>query len=434
MSWLDTLSPASFRGVPFQVSTIDVQAGDNVVLREYPFQDLPTVFRMGDGVEEIKFSAYVIGDDYDQKRDALRAVLTGDGVLVHPTAGSMRVFVAGKYTIKEAPTAEGGMARFDLTFVRAETRRYPTAAANTGQQATQAAATAQAAAVDDFAAAWSLAGKPGWVADQAVQRIKDSVASTWSKISTVTAGATDFTNSAIANYQALAGGLDSLVSAPRQLGVAIVNLFNLPAELTDATAREFQSAFAWVFTLPSQLDRKPFETISMPAVGAGLVMYGTGNASAAPMGSAGQVQAAALAAASDRLIVSAAAAGYVQATAAVDLANYDEAMAMRSAIGDQLTAMLMQASTSGPAATLPASSWQVSTQALYTAAMTDLQSRSRDLVRLTTYTPQSWQPAIYISYRLFGTADYADEIVAMNPHIQHPLLVPPGIALRILKH
>ena len=59
---------------------------------------------------------------------------------------------------------------------------------------------------------------------------------------------------------------------------------------------------------------------------------------------------------------------------------------------------------------------------------------SRDLVRLTTYTPQSWEPAIAISYRLFGTTDYADEIVAMNPHIRHPLLVPPGTPLRILKH
>ncbi len=364
----------------------------------------------------------------------MRAVLTGDGVLVHPTAGSMRVFVAGKYTIKEAPTAEGGMARFDLTFVRAETRRYPAAAANTGQQAIAAATTAKAAAVDDFAAAWNTTGKPGWVADQAVQRIEDSVSGVWSKMSTATAGITDFTNSAIANYQALASGLDSLVSAPRQLAGSIVNLFNLPSDLSDAAAREFQSAFAWVFTLPSQLNRKPFETISMPAVGAGLVMYGTGNASAAPAGSAGQAQATALAAATDRLVLAAAAAGYVQATAAVDLSDYDEAMTMRRAISDQLMAMLKSASTAGPAASLPASSWQASMLALYTAALTDLQSRSRDLVRLTTYTPQSWQPAIYISYKLFGTPDYADEIVAMNPHIQHPLLVPPGKPLRILKH
>ena len=40
--------------------------------------------------------------------EALRQVLTGEGELVHPTAGTIRVFVAGKYSIKEAPAAEGG--------------------------------------------------------------------------------------------------------------------------------------------------------------------------------------------------------------------------------------------------------------------------------------------------------------------------------------
>jgi len=71
---------------------------------------------------------------------------------------------------------------------------------------------------------------------------------------------------------------------------------------------------------------------------------------------------------------------------------------------------------------------------LYIAALADLQARSRDLVRLTSYTPESWQPVWFISHRLFGTADYADEILDMNPHITHPLLVPPGRPLRIMRH
>ncbi|MFD2451713.1 DNA circularization N-terminal domain-containing protein [Ideonella paludis] len=139
MAWLDQLRPASFRGVPFQVDTIEHLAGDNVVLREYPFQDLPTVFRMGEAAEEIKLSAYVIGEDYIEQRDALRQVLSGQGELVHPTAGRMLVYVAGRFTTREAPTAEGGVCRFDLTFIRAEARRYPTQGPNTRTQATTAA-------------------------------------------------------------------------------------------------------------------------------------------------------------------------------------------------------------------------------------------------------------------------------------------------------
>ena len=61
-TWLEQLLPASFRGVPFQVDTIEHQAGDNVVLREYPFQDLPTVFRMGEAAEEIKFFDFAFKD------------------------------------------------------------------------------------------------------------------------------------------------------------------------------------------------------------------------------------------------------------------------------------------------------------------------------------------------------------------------------------
>ena len=73
-------------------------------------------------------------------------------------------------------------------------------------------------------------------------------------------------------------------------------------------------------------------------------------------------------------------------------------------------------------------------QALHSTALGDLQARSRDLVRLTTYTPQGWEPVWFISFKLFGTADYADEIMAMNPHVRHPLLAPPGRALRIARH
>ena len=54
-SWLDQLRTASWRDVSFQVDTIEMTDGDNTVMREYPFQDLPTVFRMGAGANEIKF-------------------------------------------------------------------------------------------------------------------------------------------------------------------------------------------------------------------------------------------------------------------------------------------------------------------------------------------------------------------------------------------
>lgn len=433
-AWLDLLQPASFRGVPFQVEGIEHQAGDNVVLREYPFQDLPTVFRMGEGAEEIKFSAYVIGDDYMDQRDRLREVLTGDGVLIHPTAGTMRVFVSGKYTIKENPTAEGGMARFDLAFVRAEVRRYPTGVTNTPQTAKDKATAAKAASVDAFASSFDLSNKPGWAADRAVSRVTDSVSAIWANMSKVTGGLGDFTNAAIGNYQSVRDGLSSLVRQPRLLGNAVANLFSLPTDISSAAARDFAASFEGLFDMGKRVSKKDFEVSVMPAVGAGLVMYGTGSSTGLGLDTPARRQLAVLNDASDQLVESLALAGWVQAIAAADLTSYDDALALRGKVNDQATRLLLRASTQAASDTLPTSSWHDATMAMLSASLADIRDRSRDLARLTTYTPDGWMPVWLVSYKLFGTVAYADEILDMNPHITHPLLVPPGKPLRVMRH
>jgi prophage DNA circulation protein len=438
MNWIEQLLPASFRGVPFQVDTIEHQAGDNVVLREYPFQDLPTVFRMGEGVEEIKLSAYVIGDDYMDLRDRLRQVLTGDGILVHPTAGSIRVFVVGKHTIKENPVAEGGMARFDLTFVRAETRRYPVGETSTRETAVQQAEVAQEATADAFESSFALADKPGWVADQLVARITDSVAAVWEVIGSITGEVNDFTNTVIGNYQALRDGLNTLVRQPRLLVDALKNLFALPGDLQAAAARDFAAAFEGLFDMSTKVTKKDFEVSVMPAVGAGLVIYGTGNADTLGLATPARAQLAAMTTAIDQMVESLALSAWVRAVAVVDLASYDDAVALRGKVAAQATRLLLRASTNISTTTaadsLPASSYHDAMAGLMTAALADLQVRSRDLGRMTSYTPDGWMPVWLVSYKLFGTADFADEILTMNPHITHPLLVPPGKALRIMRH
>lgn len=434
MSWLDQLQMASFRGVEFQVDGIDVSAGDNVVLREYPFQDLPTVFRMGEAAEEIKFSAYVIGEDYIEQREALRLVLSGEGVLVHPTAGSIRVFVAGKFAIKENPTAEGGMARFDLTFVRAETRRYPAGKVSTPAAAAAAAQVADTSSEDAFVSSFDLSDKPGWAVDRAVARVNESVAGVWGQIKSVTAGVSDFSNTLIGNYQALRDGLNDLVRTPRLLAAALTQLFALPGDLSAAAARDFKAAFEGLFDMSSKVDQTDFAVSVMPAVGAGLVMYGAGNATALDLATPARAQLQALNTASDQLIESLAVAGWVQAVAAMDLTSYDEALALRATLAAQCTRLLLRASNSPASEGLPASAWHDAMLGLLTAGLRDIQARSRNMARMESFTPEAWMPVWAVSYRIFGTAAYADEILAMNPHITHPLLVPPGKALRIMRH
>jgi prophage DNA circulation protein len=425
-SWLDQLQPASFRGVPFHVDTIEWTAGDNVVLREYPFQDLPTVFRMGRAAEEIKFSAYVIGDDYTLQRSRLMEALTGEGVLVHPTAGAMMAFVAGKFSVKENPTAEGGMARFDLHFVLAEPRRYPTAATSTAGTATNQAGAAKAAGGDAFAARFDPKDKPGWAVEKAVARLRKTLDGVIQPISKAAAGLNEFQAELNASYRAVVDGLETLVQAPRQLADAVLELYRLPTDMSQAAVRDFQAAFAWAFNMRERLPQTAFEVSVVPPI-PGLVMYGTGTGDAVNPNTPGQQQAAELADAGDRLFETAAVAAWVEATAQLELAK-------RRLADEQIMRLVREASRAQAPASVPASAWHDAMMALHGAVLADLQTRSRDLVRLTSYTPESWQPVWYVSHRLYGTTAYADEILSMNAHIEHPLLVPPGVPLRIIRH
>lgn len=432
MAWYDQLQPASFRGVPFQVDSIDHQAGDNVVLREYPFADLPTVFRMGEAAEEIKLSAYVVGPDYMAQRDLLRSVLSGEGELVHPTAGRLKVWVAGKYTLREAPTAEGGVARFDLTFVRAEPRRYPRPETDTPTAARTAASDAQAVALDQFAAEWSIAGLPDWVGSDALARVADQVGVVWQQMNTATAALAETNATLLRTYQQTSRTLASLAATPRRLGEQLALMLQLPGEVSQATLRDVRLAAASCATLGLRTPVKPFEVRVVPPVDGGLVMYGTGLPDALPRASAARESLTRLQAASDRLVETLATAAWVDATARLELANYDEALALRSWVHQQVM-RLLQGASEGPApAQAQGSNWYDAVLTMLTVALADLQARSRGLVRLMTYVPQGVEPVWLVSYRLFGTGAWADEILAMNPHVRNPLLVPAGVPLRLV--
>ncbi|MEY2840431.1 MAG: hypothetical protein RJB60_2730 [Pseudomonadota bacterium] len=670
-AWIEQLQPASFKGVRFHVDSVEWTAGDNVVVREYPFQDRPTVFRMGKAAQTLKFSAYVIGDDYIAQRDELAQALTGDGDLVHPTAGTMRAFVAEKFRVSEAPTSEGGIARFDLSFVLAEPRRYPVAVANTGGEAVAAAQQAKEAAVDEFASKFSVANAPGWVAENVVDRINTTMASVMGPIQEAASQINEFSSQVVSSYQALQSSVNSLVAAPRALAGAIAGLFSLPGDLSAAAARLFSGVFEGVFDLPSKSDQERVElpttakqsvfkqahepkalavgdmwlytgsmnnfkwsestnwanfndgaTMSAAALvtpdgntnavkivelgtnaphyvdsyqafgagpgayvmsafakkgersgvilcsysqvnnhgawfdldagqvsnvssgdsaeiiyvgggwfrcilrianqsnvagpiqriyawdttqqggssyqgtagagvhvwglmlepgsvatkyiptgnavvsnvginqayawngaawvlsaaavgpsqaGVGLIMSGAGAASLQVLDAPGQLIATKCNAAFNVLIQSLALASLVEAQtalgdAAPDAVDVTEAHRVRAWLYTKTTAMLMAASSKPGSSAGTSSAWHDAMLAMLSASLAEMRSRAGGGSRIDTYTPNGWEPVWQISYRLYGTADFADEILAMNPHITNPLLVPPGRALTVVRH
>ena len=132
-NWRDRLRPASFRGAKFHLLTSGVEGGRRTVLHQYPFSEVPYLEDMGSEAGVFHISGYIVQNydndfDYFDERDALIAALDayGSGTLVHPFYDELNVGLLGKYKVDES-FAEGGVARFTMTFVDAGQSAQPTA-------------------------------------------------------------------------------------------------------------------------------------------------------------------------------------------------------------------------------------------------------------------------------------------------------------------
>ena len=157
MAWRDNLVPASFRGVRFDVEETEAPiAGRRVAVHEYPGRDVPFVEDLGRQTKSWSIEAYVVGDDYADRRDRLidACDMAGPGELVHPYLGALQV-ACTSCSVAER-TREGRMARFSLSFVEAGENQYPTSATDTGEVVEEAATAGILAAINEFAGRFGL--------------------------------------------------------------------------------------------------------------------------------------------------------------------------------------------------------------------------------------------------------------------------------------
>lgn len=130
MNWTDRLQTASFRGMAFHHEQISRSGGRRVALHEYPFTDDPYPEDMGLKANEFTINAYFIGSNYDLLATAFEQQLDkkGQGELILPLSGSQSVQL--QTWQRTDTTAQGGMARFNLKFVQAGAKRYPSTEGN----------------------------------------------------------------------------------------------------------------------------------------------------------------------------------------------------------------------------------------------------------------------------------------------------------------
>lgn len=118
-SWRDSLRPSSFRGVEFHVDAAARGGGRRQAQFEFPKKDTPYAEDMGRRARRYSVTAYIVGDDYQGRRDRLVSALEqeGAGLLNHYTLGQHKVVVE-TYSLTER-RERGRMCEFEIQFAEA---------------------------------------------------------------------------------------------------------------------------------------------------------------------------------------------------------------------------------------------------------------------------------------------------------------------------
>ncbi|QBY56156.1 DNA circularization protein [Cupriavidus oxalaticus] len=405
MSWRDKLRPASFRGVPFQVDGEKTPVGRRTVLHEYPQRDVPFAEDMGRRTRQYTLTAFLIGADCLEQRDALLKALEtpGAGELVHPWYGTLKV-TAGDCEVSHE-RLEGGVVRCTLEFVEAGELVFPSGKANTGKQASAAADTVLAAGTGRFDEAMAQINRTRVAASGLVKGMTGLYSTLQQQVRPIT--------DAIGGVDAFIG---MLIGAPSQLTGLITGVL--------ANAGGAFNAFSGYRFGLSALSGRVGAVSSLAAL-------------PAPQGAeAAELQAAAVALAQDVLLVD-----MIRQVGEMPANQPAQPLATVPALAVQVQQPVTRAEVpvvddvQQVQALISDALWEQALQGAheYYQAVTDariqvtrhLTEVARQGVRLTTVTPPQPVPAVALAYARYGDASRAEEVVSRN-RVVHPLFVPPS--------
>ncbi len=120
----ERLLPASFRLIPFLVTSSTLNAGRKIITHEYPNETFRYDEDLGGKLRKFSLTA-VVSKEYFERRTLLIAALNqaGSGLLIHPFYGAIQVSVPNYY-IREM-NSEIGRAVIDIDFEETGTNIFP---------------------------------------------------------------------------------------------------------------------------------------------------------------------------------------------------------------------------------------------------------------------------------------------------------------------
>jgi prophage DNA circulation protein len=114
------LQPATYNGVEFHLEVGVRASGRRIALHEFPKRDIPYAEDMGRRARRFSITAYVIGPNFEDQRDALIEQFEeeGSGRLVLPTSTDEKIVVVDTYSVTER-RERGGYAELEVAFTEA---------------------------------------------------------------------------------------------------------------------------------------------------------------------------------------------------------------------------------------------------------------------------------------------------------------------------
>ena len=393
------LRRASFRGVPFEVTSSNLSIGRRTQTFEYPQRDDPFTEDMGRSKRTIRITAFVVGYDYIARMKRLIAACEkpGSGRLIHPWLGSMEVTP----TDLSAPVFESNrVASVSLTFVESGKLQYPNALLDVGAKCLSAAQMLVNAEFDEFVRTFDLSGAQDFVKEAVgldLQGILNS--ETVQSVCDAFDLADELATLSHDVITLAEGGADALFN--RVLDTYGLQRFASTVHAWTDVSHRFRS-----LTQSSELNSaKPQAVASRTTSERIEKANAAGQAMIRGLSVANMVVAASeIGTSNDRL----------DASTPVQTAPYDDLIAVRNEILEAIDEESLKISSDPIYEALCESR-----SAVYEA----ITQRAENQARLVSFKPSSVLPALVLAYDYYGDASREAEIVGRNK-IRHSGFVP----------
>lgn len=423
-TWRDKLRSAAFKGAAFEVETHDSESGRRAEVHEYPNRDIPYVEDLGKRAETFTVEAFVIGDDYMDKRDALKDACTsyGAGTLTHPSLGDISA-VCTSCRVSES-SEYGRMARFTLTFQEAGEQASPTDSINYKDKVKSLSDSAQTDIIDSFLENFSLSGVDTFTSN--------SLGSTAASVAESLSNAMDFVNSQVTELTGLTDsvrGASSFITDIWDTAMDAVDIvtsvINTVSGIIDNPLNYLGTPAYFATSLSNALSvitafLSPKDAIKQLQTATASETAATGSQNTARAQQEAQLTSQ-IKALSDRLSIT----EQAKALAGMEFTNSSDAQeALEDFIAQVETQLLLENVNTTDAVFS-------GLQNLKAAVVKDIQTAIKKLPEVTGLTLSQNTPSAVLAYDLYQDLDRAVEIVDRNK-VRNPGFVPRGITLEVL--